>query len=178
MPQEKVGGATFDPAVNLGGNALPLTYGPGTTAYGIVDAVRLAASGNELYVAWRDYTDFRARIDFTRSVDAGATFAPVVALSSSSRSPWFAQLAVSAGQVYVAWSEGTDGNDGGTGMMDVLFRASADGGATFGAEAVLSTSQGRALFPHLVAQGDTVDVIWQHDIPSTALPWEVVFRQT
>ena len=172
------GGVTFDPAVNLGGNALVATYGPGTTAYEIVDAVRLAAVGNELYVAWRDYTNFKASIAFTHSVDAGATFAPVVPLSSSSRSPWFTQLAVSAGQVYVAWSEGQDINDGGTGVMDVLFRASANGGASFSPEVVLSTSQGRALFPHLVAQGDTVDVIWQHDLPSTGLPWEVVFRQS
>ena len=172
------GGTTFDPSVNLPGNGGRGTYGPGGTAYEIVDAIRLAAVGNNLYVAWRDYTDFRASIAFTRSTDAGATFSPVVALSSSSRSPWFAQLAVSAAQVYVAWSEGTDMNDGGTGMMDVLFRASANDGASFGPEMVLSTSQGRALFPHLVAQGDTVDMIWQHDRPSPGLPWEVVFRQS
>ena len=86
--------------------------------------MRLAASGNELYVAWRDYTDYKAAIDFTRSVNAGATFNPVVALSKPLRNPWFTQLAVSGGQVYVAWSEGTDLDDQGIGTMDVLFRAS------------------------------------------------------
>ena len=172
------GGATFDPSVNLPGKGGRQTYGPGTTAYGIVDAIRLAATGNNLYVAWRDSTDFRASIKFTRSVDAGATFAPTVELSNSFPQPLVRQLAVSAGRVYVAWSEGTDVNDGGTGMVDVLFRASADGGATFGAEAVLSTSQGRAMFPHLVAQGDSVNLIWQRDRPSTGLPWETVFRQS
>ena len=32
--------------------------------------------------------------------------------------------------------------------------------------------------PGNTREGDTGDVVWQHDIPSTGLPWEVVFRQS
>ena len=56
--------------------------------------------------------------------------------------------------VYVAWTDDTTGN------MDVLFRASHDGGGSFGDTMNLSESGGQSFIPLMVAFEDTVYVAW------------------
>jgi hypothetical protein len=62
----------------------------------------------------------------TRSVDGGATFSPLVHISSRTAGPPNGPAIGNAGEVYVSWT-----NFGGGGRIKVMFNRSLDGGATW-----------------------------------------------
>ncbi len=109
-------GASFESAINLSGTSAPSEY------------PAIAASGNNVYVVWRDEFAREGDIFFARSNNNGASFFQRVNLSNSpglsSRDP---QIAADGNFVYVVWVEDLEGRG-----QDILFRASADNGATFG----------------------------------------------
>jgi hypothetical protein len=72
-----------------------------------------------------------------------------------SRHPTGAPIATSGSNIYIAWWTNKTGND------EVMFRASTDGGKTFGDKINLSnTTKSESQDAHIDASGDRVFVTW------------------
>src|SRR3989442_1444232 len=69
------------------------------------DFPQVAASGNNVFVVWRNIPHGNTDIFFTRSTDGGATFGIPVNLSNDAGLSELAQIAASSNNVYVGWSE-------------------------------------------------------------------------
>jgi hypothetical protein len=143
-------GATFYPAVDLSGS----TGGAYVTA--------LAASGNNVYVAWANRTETQTKLLFRASTDSGANFGNIIELSQSvlNNVDPQPQLASIGSNVYAVFNEIY--NEGGPNKDNIFFRSSIDNGATFGAKINLSsttgyTSQGGA---KMAVSGNNVYVLW------------------
>jgi hypothetical protein len=65
-------------------------------------------------------------------------------------------IAVSANNVYVVWEERIA-----QGSVDIFFRRSTDGGATFGDTTNLSDNAVASLFPGIAVSGNNVYVVWR-----------------
>jgi hypothetical protein len=139
-------GATFSPLLNLSSNRGP-SYDQ-----------KITASGNSVYVVWRDLTVSKGDIYYRRSTDSGATFEHFRSLSTSnvglpSKSP---QIAVSENIVYVVWSQSTPilGSD-------IYYRKSTDSGATFSSSPKdLSLNNGYSMDPELALSRKNAYVVW------------------
>ena len=80
-------------------------------------------------------------------------------LSANPASSGFQDVAASGDNAYVVWEDKTSGE------FDILFRASDDGGATFGTVLNLSRNSGSSRFPEIAAEGQHVYVAWEDSTP-------------
>jgi hypothetical protein len=118
---------------------------------------RVALSGgSNVYVVWEDNTGSGyGEILFRRSMDAGATFGPVVNLSNTGAPSQEPSIIAFGPHAYVLWTEGAPG------FQDVFLRHSTDGGTTFGAAVnVSATSMVGSYLPAMAIAGPTVAVVW------------------
>ncbi len=137
------GQPTFGPTLNLSSNSGG-SYAP-----------KIAVSGSNIYVLWRDDTPGNPEVFFRRSTDNGVTFDAVINLSNNTGESFLFQSIVASGSnVYVVWYDDTLGN------YDVLFRRSADGGATFESVVNLSNNPGNSIYLGVAASGSNVYVAW------------------
>jgi hypothetical protein len=99
-------GATFGPTIDLAA----ITQ---STGLGINRLPAMAASDHNVYVAWSEYnnqTNTR-EIFFRTSTNEGLSFGPAINLSNNNPGDSYeAEVAASAGNVYVAWRQLTENN--------------------------------------------------------------------
>jgi hypothetical protein len=152
------GGITFGPAVNLSANASS-SHLP-----------QLAVSGPNVFVAWIDDAPGNPNIFFRRSADGGGTFEAVQNLSNTVGNALYPRVAVSGSRIYVVWQ---DCNPLCFTPVDVFFRSSSDGGATFNSVLNLSEDGGSAL-PELAVSTANVYVIWKNFLAGSG---DIFFRR-
>ena len=100
-------GATFGPIINLSNNA------------GISFDPRIAVSGSNVHVVWRDNTPGSGDIFYKRITDAGNSFIePTKNISSNAGISTDPAISISGSTVHVAWRDDTPGN------FDILYRRS------------------------------------------------------
>ena len=139
-------GDTFENnTVNLSNNA------------GFSEHPQLAVSGGDVYVAWTDDSSGIREIMFAKNAD-GASYGEPTVLSNPGNS-YNVELAAFDSDVYLVWQ--TDGS--------IIFRASHDGGETFGAPVAIAGSANSESFPKVSAYGDAVHVVWSVNAPESAL---------
>jgi hypothetical protein len=133
----------------------------------------VAASGNNVYVAWTDGTtpsngNFETLL--RRSTDNGATFASTVNLSNSNSGSGGVSIVASGNNVYVAWSELAAN-------IEILYRRSTDDGATFGSIVNLSNDAGMSTSPRIAILENKVYVVWSddHQVPENT---EILYRRS
>jgi hypothetical protein len=108
-----------------------------------------------VHIAWWTGKDGEAGVYYARSDDGAETFRAEPIATSERAQPAHVQLALApAGMVYIAWDDGLSQ------MPRVLLRRSADGGQSFGPEAVLSEPGVAASFPVVAVYHDSVAVAW------------------
>ena len=118
-------------------------------------APQVAASGNNVFVVWRNDTS-PDNIGYAKSSDNGATFTTPINLSNTTGT--FAsdvQIVAIDSNVYVTWRDSSPGNN------DILFTKSTDNGATFSTVINLSANSGSSILPKLNATGTNVYVTWK-----------------
>lgn len=100
------------------------------------------ANGN-LYVVWPDYTNGHAVVKLAKSTDEGANWTVSTAADVAGRSAFYPAVAVSGDNVFIGFNAIDDvpaGTDPGAGVVfyDAYYVLSTDGGANFGAQAMIS----------------------------------------
>jgi hypothetical protein len=120
---------------------------------------RIAASGNNVYVVWRDNTPGNNEIFFKASNNNGSTFNEIINLSNNAGASDSPHIAVSDKNVYVVWQDNTPGND------EVFFSASDNNGSTFSRPVNLSNNAGSSFEPRIAASGNNVYVVWRDRTP-------------
>lgn len=153
------GGVSFGAPVNLSTNA------PNSTCYD------WASSGRALFVLWTDaISTTNSEVMLRRSIDDGLTFQPVVNLSQTAGQSLCPAIDVAGGGlVYVAWTDGSSGND------EILLRRSTDGGTTWLAKQNVSATAGASGNPKIAAFGPNLYVMWEE---GTAPSREVYLRRS
>jgi hypothetical protein len=135
-------GTTFGLPVNLSNNS------------GFSEHPQIAVYGNNVYAIWADDTSGNREVLFTRSVDNGASFDGIKNLSNNTSDSLNQEIAVFGDNVYVVW---LDQNEDRT---NILLRASADGGTTFGRTISISGNANDETFPKIAVYGSSVYIAW------------------
>lgn len=137
--------------------ALRLSSSSAVTSLAYNNAHVLRAVGKTLHLVFSDAREGNAEVYYRRSDDAGATWGPERRVTSSAGISWFPSVAVGPdGTVHIVW------DDDRSGTRTIYYRRSADGGASWDAETVISTGAGKAWYPDVAAdaQGRVV-AAWQ-----------------
>jgi hypothetical protein len=132
------GGATWGPGVPLGAGAFP----------------SVAASGPRVRVVWSDRREGEAEIYTRGSADAAATWDAEVRLSGVPYESWVPTVELAGERAYVGWVDYRDGNE------EEYFRASRDGGATWGPILRLTANPADSWAPSIAATGDGLRLAW------------------
>jgi hypothetical protein len=135
-------GTTFGLPINLSNNS------------GFSEHPQIAVYGNNVHAIWADDTSGNREVLFTRSVDNGASFDSIKNLSNNTSDSLNEEMAVFGDNVYVIWLDQDEGS------TNVLLRASADGGATFGRTVNISSNANDQTFPKIAAYGSNVYIAW------------------
>ncbi len=156
-------GHTFNTINDLSNNA-------GTSAL-----PRIAAWGNNVYVVWHDDGSGNFDILFRASNDNAASFGDAINLSDSAGTSSDPLIHAYGSSVYVVWEEDIDHDYF---ADEIYFRASNDGGKSFGDIINLSNDSTRSYDPRIVASGNNVYVVWQDDHKEKDDLWarDVFFR--
>lgn len=142
------GGATFGPAERVHADDWVFEACPHAGPSLITD------SSGRPHIAWWTGREGRSGVWYARA-DAQGRFRTPVALSEiGAIRPVHVQLAVEGDIVAAAWDDAT------TPVPRVMVRVSRDGGASFGAPAVLSADGDAALFPVIGLADGRLTVAW------------------
>ena len=128
----------------------------------------IAASENNVHVAWRDNRLANEEVFYSRSENGGLNFTTPVNLSNTPGYSSEPKIRVSNDNVFIAWSDHTYG-----GNPEILLKGSIDNGTTFSEALNLSNNTGQSGFPELgttgsgamAISGNDVYVIWHDDTP-------------
>ena len=136
-------GTTFGSPVNLSDN------------FGFSEHPQIAAYDNNVYAIWADDTSGNREVLFTRSEDNGMSFEKIENLSNNTSDSFNQEIAVFGDNVYVVWlDQGEDDN------TNILLKASADGGATFGRTVNIGNNANEETFPKVAAYEGSVYIAW------------------
>ena len=101
----------------------------------------IATFGQNVYVVWEDNTLGNSEIFFRFSIDNGQTFVNLKNLSTNNVTSRNPEVGAAGQNVYVVWSNDPETNS------EILFRASNDGGQTFGNIQNISMTPGNSILP-------------------------------
>jgi hypothetical protein len=136
-------GTTFGSPVNLSNNP------------GFSEHPQIAAYDNNVYAIWADDTSGNREVLFTRSEDNGASFEKIKNLSNNTSNSFNQEITVFGDNVYVVWLDQGENDN-----TNILLKASADGGATFGRTVNISSNANQETFPKVAAYEGSVYIAW------------------
>lgn len=112
----------------------------------------IAASGNNVYLAWRVDND----IYFAKSDNSGDSFTEPTNLSSNPSNSNNPRVAASGSNVYVAWV------DGSTTTADIYLVASNNSGTSFSSQLILDDGGGRSSDPRVASSDSNAYIVWKN----------------
>jgi hypothetical protein len=116
----------------------------------------IAVCGSFVHVTWCDRKTGNPEIYYIRSTDGGTTWEEEKQLTDDPASSFGPDLSVSGANVYLVWvSSSYD-----TGIREVHYRNSTDGGITWQPDTWLSYNSYIAYNPSLASSGEDVLVVW------------------
>ena len=146
------GGETFSTPENISNND------------GVSTFPRIAVNENNVYVVWQDGTDTPGsrEIFIAKSINSGETFSSPENISNNKGLSLSPQIAISDDNVYVVWSDDTDGFD------KIFLSKSTDGEETFStpeniSDQKLESDTSFAYQPSITVNENNVYVVWHED---------------
>lgn len=151
---ESFAGNSNSSANNTTTKVLNLSNNPGFSNH-----PQIAAYDEKVHVAWIDDSLGNKEILLARSIDSGTTFSEAINLSNTiNTNSRNLELSAFENNVYAVW---LDEDEQGNGI--ILFKASNDGGETFGRPITISrnvTTNNDFTFPKVAAYGNNVYIVW------------------
>ena len=123
------------------------------TAYSEYPSISVA--GSDVHVVWNDFRDGSDQTYYERSTDGGASWGPDTRLTNDSVGSQYPSVSVSGSVVHVVWADWRDGN------LEIYYKRSTDGGASWGADTRLTNNPFGSIFPSVSASGSFVHVVWK-----------------
>jgi hypothetical protein len=141
---------------------------------GFSEHPQIAAYDEKVHVAWIDNSLGNKEILLATSIDNGTTFSEAINLSNTTNTnSRNLELSAFENNVYAVW---LDEDEQGNGI--ILFRASNDGGETFGNPITIArnvTTNNDFTFPKVAAYSNNVYIAWNvADSSSTQLQGEII----
>lgn len=143
---------------------------PGLFAAGAIDASmasslgpRVAAAGDDIYIAWHGRYEGYPRIYLIHSPDAGQSFVGPIAVSDPGIAATFPSIAASSTLVAIAWGDNRSKLVAGSAdtHSEIYAKVSLDHGATFGAARPVSMPDHYSSWtPAITVQGTELHVAW------------------
>lgn len=122
-----------------------------------IDEPKIAAVGNEVYIAWADTTSDHSSLFVKKSIDDGLTFGDPISINiKDARLASLADIAVSDNLVQIIWT----GTFGQSRTQSVMLSQSTNGAATFEAPVYLSKKSESSSSPQVVHSGVNTYVLW------------------
>jgi len=151
----------FSPSLTVSAHVGPHDNGmfQVSSTSGVSERPRMVVSGDFIYTVWEDNTPGNNDIFFRASLDDAVSWNPVINLSNDSGDSIRPYISASGQNVYVVWFDNSLGN------YEILFRASWDGGASWGDIINLSNSSTPSIYGRIATANGTVYVAWQEDPP-------------
>jgi hypothetical protein len=151
---ESFAGNTNSYATDTTTEVLNLSNNPGFSNH-----PQIAAYDEKVHVAWIDDSLGNKEILLARSIDNGTTFTEAINLSNTANTnSRNLELSAFENNVYAVW---LDEDEQGNGI--ILFKASNDGGETFGNPITIAhnvTTNNDFTFPKVAAYGNNVYIAW------------------
>src|SRR5919112_817483 len=151
---ESFAGNTNSSATDTTTEVLNLSNNPGFSNH-----PQIAAYDEKVHVAWIDDSLGNKEILLARSIDNGTTFSEAINLSNTlNTNSRNLELSAFENNVYAVW---LDEDEQGNGI--ILFRASNDGGETYGNPITIArnvTTNNDFTFPKVAAYGNNVYIAW------------------
>jgi hypothetical protein len=139
---------------------------------------KIAAVGNNVYIAWTAGSEDNQEVFFRRSTNNGDSFGSTVSINNNSEFSGLEDILAVGNNVYIVWKDYSL-FDQGKGS-EVFFRKSVNNGASFGSIKNLSENKGNSgetSFGEsgisVVARGNNVYVAWVDNTPGNE---EIFFR--
>src|SRR5215212_723744 len=121
---------------------------------GFSSTPQITASGDNVYVVWRDNSSGNDDIYFSASADNGTSFSSIENLSDNIGRSDEAQITAVGANVYVVWRDNSSGKD------QIYFKRSSDNANSFYPTDDLSNNNGSSTNPQITAIGNNVYTVW------------------
>jgi hypothetical protein len=116
---------------------------------------------DNLHVVWSEDINGNGDIFYKKGTDAGATWPLGRRLTNTAAGSEHPAIAIdSSNHIHVVWSDATSGN------MEIYYRKSTNGGATWTPSQRLTWTSGGSYFPDLtIDSGGNLHVVWHDSTP-------------
>jgi len=112
---------------------------------------RIAASGDNVYIAFTDGSEDNMELAFTRSTNEGSSFSKVIGINNNNENSVIGDIAAVGNNVYITWKDESN-----SGVSHAFFIRSSDGGKSFGS--IKDFGPGDS--PQLDTVSSNVYVVW------------------
>jgi len=117
----------------------------------------IAATDSAVYAVWDDDTPGNHEIYLRKSITGGATWQIAQKLTDNKGESSKPAIAVNRSNVFVSWQDDTPGN------IEIYFKKSADGGATWPPAQRLTNNTGDSCNPAIAVSGSSLFVVWENE---------------
>jgi len=116
---------------------------------------RIAASGNNVYIAFAAGGEESEEIFFTKSTNKGSSFSKAISINNNDEDSFLGNIAAMGNNVYIVWG---DSSLAGEGNSNIFFKRSTDNGNSFGSV----KDFGLGTDPQLDTISDNVYIVWRN----------------
>ncbi len=88
---------------------------------------RIAASGDNVYIAFTDGSEDNMELAFTRSTNEGSSFSKAIGINNNDENTVIGDIAAAGNNVYITWKDESN-----SGVSHAFFIRSSNGGESFG----------------------------------------------
>ena len=146
------GGTTWSAAKRL-------TWTSGQSFLPAIDA----DSSDGIHVIWQDHTDGNGEVYYKASADGGTTWSAAKRLTWTSGESYGPGISIASnGAIHIVWYDDSLVN------LEIYYKRSTDGGATWSVSQRLTWTLGDSLYPATsIDSSDAIHIVWQDDTPGS-----------
>ncbi|NOS86583.1 MAG: hypothetical protein HOP31_15720, partial [Ignavibacteria bacterium] len=120
-------------------------------------APAVVVSGPNVHVVWQDDRNGNDDIYYKRSVNGGFSWSSDIRLTTNSGGQYAPRITVTGDILHLIFIDTRNGN------YEIYYKASADGGINWSADARMTNNSSFSLNPSVVVSGPDVHLVWEDD---------------